>query len=230
METKVEPGAPAVLTTPPMPIAEIVEASTTGLKAVARETFEPPAFGAFVRTTSDRRTTFAVVSRVEHASIDPTRRAIPLGRTWEELRREQPQVLELLVTEFEALAVAFSEEGGGVNPYLPPVPPRVHDFVHPCSPEEIRALTQDLTFIRTLAASGLPATDELIAAAIREGAGARDDRRAFMLRAGREVADLCRQDYDQARSILRRLGMRVAGDGVERTPPDRVAIRKESDK
>src|SRR5437763_5958068 len=120
-------------------LGEIVEASTTHFRAVATETFSPPAFGSFVRTSDGSRTTYGVVAHVEHASIDPSRRAIPLGRTWDELRREQPQVLELLTTEFEAFCVAFVEEGHALCAYLPPVPPRVHDFVEACTAAEIVA-------------------------------------------------------------------------------------------
>jgi hypothetical protein len=184
---------------------EIVEASTTRLRAVAPRTFEAPAFGSFVRTTDDARTVYGVVSHVEHASIDPSRRAIPLGRTWDELQREQPQVLELLTTEFEAICVAFAEADAGIHAYLPPIPPRVHDFVEPCAPDEIKALTDDLSFIRTLGATGLPVVGELIAAAIRAAAVHRSDPDAFRVRAGREVADLFRQDHELMLSIIRRI-------------------------
>lgn len=209
-------------------IGEIVEASTTRFRAVAVEAFAPPAFGAFVRTASEGRTTYGVVCYVEHTSVDPTRRAVPLGRTWDELRREQPQVLELLTTEFDAISAAFAEDGGSVRPYLPPVPPRVHDFVGPCEAGEVRALTEDLSFVRTLGSSGLAVAPELVAAAIRGAAASREDEGAFLLRAGREVADLYRADYERACSILRRLGMRVAGDGWDHTPPRAVALRGES--
>jgi hypothetical protein len=148
-----------------------------------------------------------VVAHVEHASLDPARKAIPLGRSWDELEREQPQVLDLLTTEFEAICVAFAEGSGAVRPYLPPVPPRVHDFVTACEPSEIIELTEDLSFIRTLAACGLPVAAELVAAAIRDAATHRSDRRAFLVRAGREVADLYRQDYEQASAIIRRFGL-----------------------
>ena len=189
-------------------IGEIVEASTTRFRAVAPDTFAPPAFGSFVRTSSDERTTYAVVAHVEHASLDPSRRAIPLGRTWDELRSEQPQVLELLTTEFEGVCVAFAADGEDPVAYLPPVPPRVHDFVFACERDEIVVLTEDLGFVRTVAACGSPVTVELVAAAIREAADARDED-GFLLRAGREVADLYRQDYEQASAILRRLGVGV---------------------
>ena len=118
--------------------------------SVAPRTFEAPAFGSFVKTSDGSRTTYGVVSHVEHASIDPSRRAIPLGRSWDELEREQPQVLELLTTEFEAICVAFAESDSEVCAYLPPLPPRVHDFVDACEPKEIVELTEDLSFVRTL--------------------------------------------------------------------------------
>jgi len=186
-------------------LGEIVEASTTRLRAVAPQTFEGPAFGSFVKTSDGSRTTYGVVAHVEHVSIDPSRRAIPLGRTWEELRREQPQVLELLTTEFEACCVAFAEQDGALCAYLPPVPPRVHDFVEACTPAEIVDLTEDLSFIRTLGATGIPIVTELIAAAIRSAAGHHHDQRVYLVRAGREVADLFRQDYELASSIIRRI-------------------------
>ncbi len=186
-------------------LGEIVEASTTRLRAVAPQTFEAPAFGSFVKTSDGSRTTYGVVAHVEHASVDPSRKAIPLGRSWEELRREQPQVLELLTTEFDAICVAFAEENTGIRAYLPPIPPRVHDFVEACEPAEIVELTDDLSFVRTLGACGLPVVAELIAAAIRGAAEHRSDQHAFLVRAGREVADLFRQDYEQASSIIRRI-------------------------
>lgn len=199
-------------------LGEIVEASTTRFRAVATEAFSSPAFGAFVKTDSGERVTFGVVANVEHASVDPSRRAIPLGRTWDELRRDHPQVLELLTTEFDAMCVAFADTQGPINAFLPPVPPRVHDFVVGCAPPEVRELTEDLSFIRTLGSTGIPTAAELVAAAIRGAAAAREDGGRFLLQAGREVADLYRQDYEQACSILRRLGMRpasqVLGSGV----------------
>jgi hypothetical protein len=147
------------------------------------------------------------VSHVQHASVDPSRRAVPLGRSWDELEREQPQVLDLLTTEFQAFSIAFAEDGGPIRHYLPPVPPRVHDFVTACEPAEVVELTEDLSFVRTLAACGPPVAAELVAAAVRDAAAHREDRRAFLVRAGREVADLYRQDYEQASAVIRRFGL-----------------------
>jgi hypothetical protein len=68
--------------------------------------------------------------------------------------------------------------------------------------------------VRTLGATGLPVVAELIAASIREAAVHRSDERAFLVRAGREVADLFRGDYEQASSIIRRI--RTAGAHAKR--------------
>lgn len=193
-------------------LGEIVEASTTDLRAVATQTFSAPAFGSFVSTCDGERTTYGVVAHVQHASVDPSRRAVPLGRTWEQLEREQPQVRELLTTEFQAICFAYVTNDGAINPYLPPVPPRVHDFVYACVSGEIVELTADLTFIRTLGACGLPVAGELVAAAVRSAADQHADRHAFLVRAGREVADLYRGDYEQACAILRRFGLRPPGE------------------
>jgi hypothetical protein len=186
-------------------LGEIVEASTTVWRAVAPRTFEAPAFGSFVKTSDGSRTTYGVVSHVQHASIDPSRKAIPLGRSWAELEREQPQVRELLTTEFDAICVAFAEERDVIHAFLPPLPPRVHDFVEACTSDEIIELTEDRSFIRTLGASGLPVVGELIAAAIRAAAVHRTDQRSYLVSAGREVADLFRMDYELASSIIRRI-------------------------
>ena len=186
-------------------LGEIVEASTTVWRAVAPRTFEAPAFGSFVKTSDGSRTVYGVVSHVQHASIDPSRKAIPLGRSWDELEREQPQVRELLTTEFDAICVAFAEERDVIHAFLPPLPPRVHDFVEACTSDEIVELTEDRSFVRTLGASGLPVVGELIAAAIRAAAAHRPDQRAYLVSAGREVADLFRMDYELASSIIRRI-------------------------
>ena len=188
-------------------LGEIVEASTTVWRACAPRTFEAPAFGSFVKTSDGHRTIFGVVSHVQHSSIDPSRRAIPLGRSWDELEREQPQVKELLTTEFDAAVVAYAEDASPIYAYLPPLPPRVHDFVEACAPAEIVELTEDLSFIRTLGATVLPVTAELIAASIRSAATHHAEQHTFLVRAGREVADLFRQDYEQASSIIRRIRM-----------------------
>ena len=153
---------------------------------------------------------YALVYGANTASLEPNRRPSALGFADEdEMRLQQPQIFELLRTEFSGLLIAYSE--GGDKPlrrHLPPLPPRIHSRVYPCSPEETRLLTEDLSFLRGLllpsggALAGVP-SDELAAACLRLAREAHPDDQAFLLRAGRSLATLLATDYERLQAILR---------------------------
>ncbi len=153
---------------------------------------------------------YALVYGANTASLEPNRRPSALGFADEdEMRNQQPQIFELLRTEFSGLLIAYSE--GGDKPlrrHLPPLPPRIHGRVYPCSPEETRMLTEDLSFLRSLllpsggALAGVP-SDELAAACLRMAREVYPDDQAFLLRAGRTLATLLATDYERLQAILR---------------------------
>jgi hypothetical protein len=153
---------------------------------------------------------YALVYGANTASLEPNRRPSALGFADEdEMRLQQPQIFELLRTEFSGLLIAYSE--GGDKPlrrHLPPLPPRIHSWVYPCSPEETRILTEDLSFLRAIllpsggALAGVP-SDELAAACLRMARDAHPDDQAFLLRAGRTLATLLAADYERLQAILR---------------------------
>lgn len=153
---------------------------------------------------------YALVFAASTSSLEPNRRPSALGFADEdELSREQPQIFELLRTEFSGLLVAYSEgDGKPLRRHLPPRPPRIHSRVYPCDADEIRALTDDLSFLRVIllpsggALPGVPA-DELAAACLRQARDVSFDDRAFLLRAGKTLAALLAEDYDRLQAILR---------------------------
>src|SRR6185436_9983185 len=104
---------------------------------------------------------FAVVHSATTASIDSGRRATAYWKDEDDLRREQPQIFQLLCTEFGGLIVGHSL-GTRFQPGLPPRPARLHAPVAECSAVEIRAITERPFFLRTLALQ----SDELIAAVL----------------------------------------------------------------
>ena len=185
-------------------IGEVIQASTTRFRAIATKVFEPPRFGSFVKVSSTVGTVYGVVASVETASFDSARRAMAFGMPWEQLLREQPQLMELIQTEFETAVIGYGEDGS-LHHYLPPYPPRLHDFARPCEPTEVAALTDSLEFVRTLAALRDAPVHELVAAAIREASLSRGRDDAFVADAARAVAELFKDDYDVAMSIVRRL-------------------------
>jgi hypothetical protein len=185
-------------------IGEVIQASTTRFRAACHRVFEPPRFGSFVKVGATPGPIYGVVANVETASFDPGRRAMAFGLPWERLVREQPQIAELVSTEFDVVVVACAEDGA-LRHHLPPYPPRLHDFVAACTPTEVAAVTDSLEFVRTLAALRDAPVHELVAAAIREAALARGRDERFVADAARAVAELFKDDYDLAMQVLRRV-------------------------
>ncbi|MGB3300203.1 MAG: HAS-barrel domain-containing protein [Phormidesmis sp.] len=86
--------------------------------------------------------------------------------------------------------------------HLPPRPPQVHQAVYRCDANEVVSFTEELDWLRTLLqVSGVP-TESLAAAAIREVYDLRDLDRDWLVRAGRMVSVLLKDDYDRLRMIL----------------------------
>ena len=149
---------------------------------------------------------YALVYGANTASLEPNRRPSALGfEDEDEMRKRQPQIFELLRTEFSGLLVAYSE--GGDKPlrrHLPPLPPRIHSRVYPCTPDETRLLTEDLSFLRSIllpsggALAGVP-SDELAAACLRQARESHPDDQAFLLRAGQTLAKFWRMIMSDCR-------------------------------
>ena len=121
--------------------------------------------------------------------------------------QEQPQIFELLRTEMKAKIVGYCDQQG-MRQQIPPQPPRLHHFVYPCSPDEIREFTGSFDYFRTLAGIGGTLSDELLIAAVQQTCQAHQDTsRQTLVRVGKEMARLLRDDYDRLESILRRIAL-----------------------
>jgi hypothetical protein len=194
----------------PDAIAEVIESSTRQFTAEVYREVDPPAFGSWVRVPHDNGTTlFALVSHVEMNSYEPNRRTVALGKTNDELRREMPQVMELLRTTVRAQVLACTDAEGTVRQTLPPQPPGIHDFVYPCSEEHVRQIGPPFDFIRTLVQQPDPAVpvDDLLVAVlqrIREAYGEEKGTEA-LVGAGRSLSRLLDDDHERLQSILRRV-------------------------
>lgn len=189
-------------------IGEVIGSSNTEFIAQSHLLYESPAFGAFVRVDGRDETVYGVVFAAYTHSLEPNRLAVAYHRSELELRAEQPQIFELLKTKFEAAIVAYRGKEV-VRAHLPPKPPRIHAFVYPLPAVEVKRVTADLGFLRLLLAGAkvpnrAPA-DELVAAALRQAVEAHGGDRGFLVRAGKELARLLKDDYDTLSSILRRV-------------------------
>ena len=192
-------------------VAEVIESSTQAFLAeVYRET-EPPAFGQWVEVRlGDGVVLYGLVSHVEIGSYDPNRRAIAFGKTEEELQKEMPQVKELLRTTFRAQIIAYRDAHNAVRQTLPPHPAGIHDFVYPCSPDELRRLGQPYDFLRTLVRNLDPSVpiDDLVVAVLANvyaAHGGRHGGKDELVVAGRALSRLLNDDHERLQSILRRV-------------------------
>lgn len=191
--------------------AEVIAASTTEFLAQCLDTerlefVRPPAFGALVKAVDEERglETYGVVFYATTAPVDSVHRARALGRSLQQLRDEQPQIFEMLKTEFRCAIVGY-REGRAFYQHLPPYPPQVHEPVRVCPLPEVAHFYQNLNFLRTLLmVNGAPA-DELIAATLRHGYRAHEQSREWLVAAGREISLLLKDDYDRLSAIVKRL-------------------------
>lgn len=187
------------------PLGEILASTTTRFSAQAREADAPPAFGSFVCAPTVDGEVLAVVGDTRCGSLDTGRQPLAYGLTAAELAAQQPQLRELLVTEFDALHVGW-QGSSPWRPGPPPRPPRLHAFVQPAPSLAVRAVCRDGAWLRTLLAA--EATDDLLAAAMAHclGVWQGDDvgHQATLL--GRAAARLFGDDYDRLQALLARLG------------------------
>ncbi|MFC1982821.1 hypothetical protein ACFLV5_03450 [Chloroflexota bacterium] len=151
---------------------------------------------------------YGVVYNAATTSLEPGRRPIARGKdeaTEEEIYRASPQLLKLLRSEFSALVVGH-RAGDELYHYLPPKPARIHAFVYTCAPEEVQKFSQSFDFLNILLDTRLPVpVDELVAACLRQMSQSHEDRHAFLVAAGKELATLLSGQYGQLKAILGRM-------------------------
>ncbi|MEB3181368.1 MAG: hypothetical protein VKL59_20385 [Nostocaceae cyanobacterium] len=198
----------------PNHFAEVIETSTTEFLAQCLEpedlSFPPmPPFGSWISSVDEEsgNQVFAVVYYATTMPIDSVHRARALGMSLEDLKAEQPQIFAMLKTEFRAALVGFQEQSSNLNnsriyQYLPPRPPQIHQAVYRCQPEAIVNFTQELDFLRTLLSVNGAPVESLTAAAIREVYQLRSFDREWLVKAGRTLSVLLKDDYDRLRFIL----------------------------
>ncbi len=189
-------------------VGEVIEASTTDFVAQCYELYQSPPLGSLVKTRDEPVELYGIVYSATTASLERGRRPIARGKdeaTEEAIYRSSPQLLKLLRSEFGALVVGH-RQGDKLYHYLPPNPARIHGFVYLCPPEEVREFSQSLAFLNILINTHLPvSTDELIAACLRQMSQVYEDRHAFLVAAGKELAILLSGRFNQLKAILERI-------------------------
>ena len=188
-------------------VGEVIAASTTDFVAQCYELYQSPPLGSLVKTRDLPVELYGVVYNATTTSIEPGRRPIARGKdeaTEEEIYRSSPQLLQLLRSEFSALVVGH-KQNDRLYHYLPPKPARIHGFVHLCPPGEVKEFSQSFDFLNILVNTHLPVSvDELVSACLRQMSQVYEDRHAFLVAAGKELAVLV-SEFSQLKAILGRI-------------------------
>ncbi|AFZ11846.1 HerA-ATP synthase, barrel domain protein [Crinalium epipsammum PCC 9333] len=203
----------------PNHIAEVIETATTEFLAQCLDPEDlsfpvMPPFGSWVKSVDEEsgNKVLAIVYHATTSPIDSVHRARALGLSMQELREQQPQIFAMLKTEFRAAIVGFQVQQQGVNgskpkdgriyQYLPPRPPQIHQAVYHCESAEIIQFSEELDFLRTLLQVVGAPVESLMAAAIREIYQLRKADREWLVKAGRTLSVILKDDYDRLRYIL----------------------------
>ena len=185
-------------------IAEVIEASTAQFTAQCYELYELPPLGSLVKTGD----IYGIVCHAETAGLEPGRKPIARGKdetSEEAVYQSSPQLSKLLRSEFTAAVVGY-KDNDKLFQYLPPQPARIHAFVYLCQPDDVKEFSQSFGYLNILINAALPIpTEELIAAALRQMSRAHEDSRAFLVAAGKELANLLSSDFIRLKNILGRL-------------------------
>lgn len=190
-------------------LAEVIETSTTDFLAQCLSPDDlklavMPEFGSFVKARDEEsgNQILAAVYSATTAPIDSVHRARALGLSIEELREEQPQIFAMLKTEFRAVILGFTDSQDRCFQFLPPRPPQIHQSVYTCTDQEAIAFSEQLDFLRPLLDIAGAPTDALTAATLRHIYTIRQHDREWLIKAGRNLSLLLRDDYDRLRYIL----------------------------
>jgi len=194
------------------PIAEVIQSSTQRVVAQCTQRKDrppialPPPFGSLVLIEGEPETV-GVVCSITTSGYDPARRPTALELPLNKLYEEYPELPELLVTEIEAIPIACAAEAGFIQG-TPPTPPPLHAGVHPFPASRLGALVDDLHFLRLIYDASTATGEELLVQTLRQmflQAPSLQTRQEWLLRVGKELARVSKEDYDRLRYILERL-------------------------
>ncbi|MCH7800306.1 MAG: hypothetical protein IIC24_02070 [Chloroflexi bacterium] len=189
-------------------LGEVIEASTTEFTIQSYELYDAPPLGSLVRCgSSEVGVVYGIVFEVATRSLDSARRPIARGRDEDSeaaIYQENPQLSRLLTTEFRALTVGYLDDET-LRRWLAPLPPRIHSFVRSCHGDELREFSKSLEFVPILLSAPTAATDDVLAAFLRQASESYPEPETFLIEAGRQLTPLLGDQLHRLNNLLQRL-------------------------
>ena len=190
-------------------VGRVLRSSTTSFTVGCRQLISEqdqriPEFGALVR--ADAAGGSLVYGLIYNVTIEDdafVRQLVAAGVDSPEIIEDQRQKRQVPVVV--DVLVAGSGRGLAVQHRLPAQPPSTLDQIYLCNAAEIVRFTERHDWLRTVLGSVEAPADQLLIAALRNAAQARppDQRDAYLIAAGRELAKLLALDLTRLDGILR---------------------------
>lgn len=187
-------------------LGRVLRASTAAFSAGCR-TLEAdlPIFGSMVRVDGGGGQIYGLVYDVCIDDDPFVRQLIAAGDLTEEYVEDQRQRRQVPV-EVNVLVVGGRDRAGKLYQRLPPQPPATLSWVQVCPPDEVQQFGQGLGFLGTVLNAADVPSDELVAATLRQIAATEPEQaRAYLVRAGRELARLLSREPLRLDGILQRM-------------------------
>lgn len=188
-------------------VGRVLRASTTGYAAGTRASnLVAPAFGSFVQTSYRNGGDIDIIGLIYSIRIDddPLVRQLIMANNINAATVRDQRENRMIPVEIGVVNVGYRASGQSFHA-LPPRPPMSLDPVTLCDDDAIRDFTQSTDFFRLVLNTSEAPAEELLAAALRNAAAARpaDEQRAFLITAGRRLAQLLSYDLTRLNHLLR---------------------------
>ncbi len=187
-----------------MKVAEVVEATTSEFVAQCYEVNQPPALGSLLRVKNGEIDIFAVVKSATTAGIETGRYPLARGKDLAEegeIFKANPQLLQLLRTLITAQVIGY-RQNAVIYQRFPPYPSRLHSFVFLCENDERQEFAGNYDFLNLLLSFD-SSQDQVAAACLRHLARAHINPDAFLLGAGKRLAQSLGREVDRLNYLLR---------------------------
>jgi hypothetical protein len=192
-------------------VGRVLRSSTTSFTVGCRQLISEqdqriPEFGALVRAEAkDGNIIYGLIANVTIEDDAFVRQLVAAGVESAEIIEDQRQKRQVPVV-VDVLVVG---SGRGLEVYhrLPAQPPSTLDQIYLCNAAEVVRFSERHDWLRTVLGSVEAPADPLLIATLRAAAQARppDQREAYLVSAGRELAKLLALDLTRLDGILRQL-------------------------
>jgi hypothetical protein len=188
-------------------VGRVLRASTTGFDCGTRgnRIDERHVFGAFVKVPITEDQTVWAIGLIYAIRIDddPLARELVMASIVDNSALLDQRENRMVPVEIAIINIGYVQNGS-VFQSLPPRPPMSLSEVELCTLEEIYYFTQNTEYFRLVLSASEVASDELLAAAIRNATAAypEQERYEFLVRSGRKLAGLLSHDLKRLSRVV----------------------------